>query len=459
MTATVLAYVGVIVLGLLSMQDYRDKVVKQGKVGLYYLLMMMFMALNIIIYLVICSQTLDVGLTQLFLAEEQKLPLDKQAFPLVLALAYFGIGTVTIPLGGKAVSFYALLLKLFQGMYRPEGVDIDPIREEINSLNQESDRLENAIRQFNETAACADRHWNIVADKWKDLEEDKRTLESQNAAFQDIQRVLSNTHVSKSDLARVVNDLEERRGQITKDVNKRLRSHVWSLALANEKNPAALQHLLREIGLELPHVPKTPHALPQCRAVVCSLFGGFILAGILGFMVPSSARRADPILSIVPVMISLGIFSIPFSYIARLKRDDYHWAIIFGGIAGVAGYTAFALSSNLLGRVGWYTITEFSTLVRIFANGAILGASQALFNHVFRFYIYPSIRSSIRSSTWSHVWGYLSIAILGAVLWVAVTGLTSFSLFRNFPIIAVSGALIAVIASFSANVFYEEPAS
>ena len=459
MTTTILAYVGVIVLGLLSVQDYRDKVIKQGKAGLYYLCMLLFGALNVIIYLVICSQAMGIDLAQLFLARASNLAVDKQAFPVILALAYFGVGTVSIPLGDKVISIYGLLLKLFQGMYRPEGVDIDPIRERISSLNEQSDRLESAIKHFNETATTADRHWNTLAERWCDLEEDKRSLEAQNDAFIAVQQILSGTHVSKADIVRLVKELDGRRGRITNEINERLRSHVCSLATANEKNPAALHNLLREIGLGLPEVPPPSHKLPLCRAIVCSLFGGFILAGIMGLMGSSSARHVEPILTIVPVMFSLGIFSIPFSYIATLKQSDYHWAIVLGGVAGVLGYGAFAVSRYLLDSSGHYDIGQPSTIMKIFANGAILGASQALFNHVFRFYIYPRIRSRVPDPIWNHVWGYLLMALLGALLWNVITSLTSFSLSQNFGIIAVSGALIAVIASFSASVFYREPAS
>jgi hypothetical protein len=459
MTTTVLAYVGIIVLGLLSIQDYHDKVVKQGKVGLYYLCMLLFVALNIIIYLVICSQTMGVDFAQLFLARARNVAVDKQAFPLILALAYFGVGTVNIPLGDKVVSIYGLLLKLFQGMYRPEGVDIDPIRERINSLNEQSDRLETAIKHFNETATAAEHRWNAIDEKWRDLEEDKRSLEAQNDAFVAVQQILSGTRLSKADIARLVKELDERRGRIMNEINERLRNHVCSLATANEKDPIALQNLLKEIGLRLPEVPPPSHKLPLCRAIVCSLFGGFILAGILGLMGTSHGRHAEPILTIVPVMLSLGIFSIPFSYIATLKQNDYHWAIVLGGVAGILGYGAFAVSTYLLGALGHYDVRETSTIVRIVANGAILGASQALFNHVFRFSIYPRIRNMVPDPIWNHVWGYLSMAVLGALLWNVITSLTSFSLSQNFGIIAVTGALIAVIASFSASVFYKEPAS
>ena len=220
MITTVFVYVGMLLLTLLAIQDFRSKINRRGHVSQYYACLSLFVALNMLIYVGICALLLQMTYIQLLGGQvSETLPLDKKALPLVLAFAYFGVGSVNIPIGDKVVSFYGSMLKLFQGMYKPNNINLDPIKKEIHRLNTQSDLLREAIESFNDTGQA--RGWSILSDKWQELAQDRQALEGHSKSLKLVQAELSNTN--PLDVGKISNWLDEKIGEITHDINNKLK--------------------------------------------------------------------------------------------------------------------------------------------------------------------------------------------------------------------------------------------
>ena len=100
-TMNIALYVGGFLLLLLSIQDFQSKIYKRGKIGQYYTCMSLFVVFNLIIYIWLCNLLSGVGFRELVVGQgTEGLSADKKALPILLAFAYFGVGSVDIPFGG-----------------------------------------------------------------------------------------------------------------------------------------------------------------------------------------------------------------------------------------------------------------------------------------------------------------------------------------------------------------------
>jgi hypothetical protein len=133
-------------------------------------------------------------------------------------------------------------------MYKPEDINIDPIKKDIHSLDAQSDQLREAIESFNESGQV--HGWNILSEKWEDLTQDRQALEGHSQSLRLVQEELE-----KSDPVQISKTnkwLDDKISQITRDINTKLRRYIFTLVEANDKNALALQSLLSGIGLKLP---------------------------------------------------------------------------------------------------------------------------------------------------------------------------------------------------------------
>jgi hypothetical protein len=440
-TMTITLYVGALLLLLLSIQDFRSKISKRGKMVQYFTYMSLFVLFNLIMYILFCTLLSGVGCFELLVgqvAENKKnLELDKQVLPILLAFAYFGVGSVDIPLGGKAVSFYGALLKLFQGMYKPEEIDIDPIATKIKQLNTQSDQLREAVESFNDAGQA--HGWVILADKWKDLTEDRQALEAHIENLRLIQDELCGE--KPVDTHKINNRLGEKLAKITEEINKKLKDHINSLVEANAENALALKRLLSAIGLELPRsAVRVRSSVHLSRAIVFSIFGGAFLSPVLAYIqkIPQNPHH------IWCWMIALGVFGAIFSFIARVPKNSLHLALVLGAVAGAAGQLVLVFVGIAFG-VSRLQISGLPAWLPKVVYGVIFGAFLGLIVYAFRYVIRPKLSSCGLC--------YLLIAIAGAVVFITLGAV----IFPEHSIVLflILGAFVAIVAAFITNIFHE----
>lgn len=442
MTTTIFVYVGLLLLSLLSLQDFRTKISKRGRIVQYYSCLSLFILLNLTIYVGVCALLLQVSFWHVLIGQgTENLPFDKRILPLVLAFAYFGIGSVSIPVGDKVVSFYGSLLKLFQGMYKPEDINIDPIKKDIHSLDAQSDQLREAIESFNESGQV--HGWNILSDKWEDLTQDRQALEGHSQSLRLVQEELE-----KSDpvqISKINKWLDDKISQIMRDINTKLRRHIFTLVKANDKNALALQSLLSGIGLKLPEPPVPRHSnIAFCRAIVFSFFGGALLGAVL-----SSWSNRTPSHEILAWMLALGVFGTIFSAVSRLAKNLGFWALSIGAAAGATGQLTLHLVRIVFGD--WkYSLTDIKVWLPGIVIGAVFGACLGALTHGFRYYVRPVLSSCCKC--------YILMAVSGAVIFVAlgaIMGFVTVSDMGRLTFFALLGSSVAVLIAIVTNIFHE----
>lgn len=440
MTTTIFLYVGLLLISLLSIRDFQTKISKRGKFGQYYFCLSLFILVNLTIYVGVCGLLLQVSFWQVFIGQgTNNLPFEKRVLPLVLAFAYFGIGSASIPVGDKVVSFYGYLLRLFQGIYKPEDINIDPIKKEIQSLDTQSDQLREAIENFNESGQV--HGWNILSDKWEDLAQDRQALEDHSQSLRHVQEELEKPDPGQ--ISKINKLLDDKISQITRDINTKLRRHIYSLVEANDKNSLALQSLLTNIGLKLPKPPVRRHSnVAFCRAIVFSFFGGSLLGAVL-----SNWNNRTPSHGILAWMLALGLFGTIFSAVSRLAKSLGFWALAIGAAAGVAGQ----LSLHLVGIVFRESHTNFLDWLPKIVIGAFFGACLGALIHGFRYYVRPVVPSCCKC--------YILMAVSGAVIFVALGAIMGFvtesSILERITFFALLGSSVSVLLAIVTNIFHE----
>jgi len=439
-TMTITLYVGALLLLLLSIQDFRSKISKRGRVGQYYTCMSLFVVFNLIIYMLLCTLLSGVGYLELLVGQvkgAEGLPPDKQALPILLAFAYFGVGSVDIPLGGKVVSLYGSLLKLFQGMYKPEEIDIDPIAAKIKQLKTQSDQLREAVESFNNAGQT--HKWNVLEDKWKYLTEDRKALEAHIESLRLVQDELCGE--KPLDTRKINNRLGEKLAKITEEINKKLKDHIKALVEANAENALALKRLLSAIGLELPlSAVRARSSVHLSRAIVFSLFGGALLSPVLTYLRNSPPEPHQ----ILRWMLTLGVFGAIFSFVARVPKNTLHWAIVLGAMAGAAGQLVLVLVGIAFDE-SKFLLSGLPKWLPNNVYGVVFGAFVGLIAHVFHYVVRPKVSNCVLC--------YLLMAIAGAVVFLALGAV----MFPDQPnkLFIVLGAFVAIVAAFITNIFHE----
>ncbi len=99
-------------------------------------------------------------------------------------------------------------------MYKPEEIDIDPIKSKIRQLETASDQLREAVESFNDAGRA--HGWNILADNWQDLTQEHQALEAHIESLRLVQDELSGE--GPVDTRKINTRLGEKLGKITEEI-------------------------------------------------------------------------------------------------------------------------------------------------------------------------------------------------------------------------------------------------
>lgn len=447
MNTTILFYIGVVILGLLSIQDFRDKVVRRGFTLQYYTCAVLFISFNVLIYMVICSYAMNLSYDKLLLGGENTGDVKLQLLPIGLAFASFGLGSANIPWGNKAVSVYGLLLGVFQGMFRIKEVDLVPIQQEIKSLDKESTQLVEVVDNFVEEGQSS--KWDTLKEQWQDMTQEKEDTEKHIDSLTEVREKLNEDDLTDEKKAKISEWANARINQMAKEINNKLRKHIANLVVANNKNQAALDKLLTSIGVPMPVVPSKRSAISIDRALVISLFAGLLLGTFLSGTVEIVEDVPKYMLS---WMLGVGLFGGLLSLTGRLRnKSDFCWSLALGGVAGAVGLMGFAVARIALG-LSYGDISELKNILDLLPQliiGALFGACIGLLLHIFRYYVRPRLKSRFAC--------YISIAMAGALLFIILglifTGENGDSLINRIMLLSIVGFSVAITVALVTNIF------
>ncbi|MRR14806.1 hypothetical protein EG833_05135, partial [archaeon] len=276
MVATVIFYLGALILILLSLLDFRKKVNKGKGAAPYYTSMGLFIFINLVIYSMLCFSVMKLSPRSLLLAFANGTgDAEKDFFPLFAALAYFGIGSLNIPLGDRVIGFYSFILELFQGIFRLKFIDLVSIQDDIDAMKRETEQLENDIDSF--AAAGKSLGWNVLDEEWDDLKHDKDAAEVHIESLNSIREELGSGDITPDKAERMSAQLGTKVSQMTEETNRKLRKHFKALVIANSDNYSAIKSIMDLIGKTIPPDSGNLSAVSMNRALAFSIVAGAVI--------------------------------------------------------------------------------------------------------------------------------------------------------------------------------------
>jgi len=447
----ILYYVGIILLSLLSIKDFSEKIIRVKRSSFqYYVCMVLFILINITIYTGICSVAMDVNLLQLLSIKNissQDIS-DKLLWPVVIAFAYFGLGTASIPMGNKAISFYGALLGLFQGMFSLKGIDINPIEKEIARLQKETKQLSIAVDEF--LSIGKEKDWKTLNDQWNDLKEDNLILEEHVDELRKASKNLEADDISAdSKVEKMKGWLGNKINKMSLEINTKIRNHIVRLVRANNENQEALENILSKIGLSIPNSgSEENYKISLCRAAVFSIFIGIFLGAVSHNLTVQSPDI--PICCHMLVWgLGVGLFGFIFSTNAYLNEKQGYWALVLGGLAGAIGHLSIKVMKIELGIIqtsdSWSYIISWSPQILI---GLIYGSALGFITHLFRY----KLQAMIGNFLLCHVIFAMVSAIIFIVIGLVV-GVVDFGKPLSVAFLAIIGAAVATMAAIIMDLF------
>ena len=447
MNTTILFYIGAVILGLLCLQDFRDKVVKRGFTLQYYTCEVLFISFNILIYTVICSYAMKLKCIDLLLGGGNTSEEQLQIMPIGLAFASYGLGSANFPWGNKLISVYGLLLGVFQGMFRIKEVDLAPIKQEIISLHKESTQLVEVVENFVEIGQ--DKKWEILKEQWQDMIQEKKDTEKHIDSLKKVYQQLNEDDLTDEKKRSINEWLDTRIGQMAKEVNTKLRKHIAKLVTVNNTNQEALNKLLTTIGIDIPVVASKKSIVSINRALVISLFTGLLLGVFLSGTIEAGTDVSKNMLS---WMIGVGLFGGLFSLIGSLKNKNEPCSYLaLGGLAGAVGMTGLAATRISLGLSfgDINTWEQFPTLLPKFTIGALFGASIGGILYIFRSHVLPRLKHCFVC----YISFVVAVTLLFIILGLMFPHENADSLISTIMLYGIIGFSVAITVVLATNIF------
>lgn len=370
---TALFYAGLILLMLLSMKDFNDRINKRSPSYAYYSSLGLFLIINSIVFSMVCAYALSVDVSALLLNKYLDKLNEKSFLPLLLAFAYYGAGTTSIPLAGKAVSIYGTSLEIFQNLFSLDDMDLDRIKHHVKKLNTETTSFYEFIEDFNDVGL--EKKWDLLFSQWKDIKEDKILIEEHVRSLTTIREELEEvgTFPRKN---KVMMWISEKIDDISVRLRDKLKRHVVHLISANAGNEEALHKILSAFDIPIPYRNNGTSKVAVCmsRAGIISFFMGTFIA-----VYKAETLHEPAYYYMLPWMFSLGAFGAIFSLITTIdkKNGGYYGALAVGGIAGVIGQALLTGAELVLLAREDFEVEKLS-------YGFCFGAALGLLIHFFK---------------------------------------------------------------------------
>ena len=170
---------GAILLVWVLYADYSKRVIKPVNAAKYYFAYVVFCAINIFLYLGLCSFMLGIDpFTALFQPEtmvRKEFDPVQVANPLVIALMYHATGMLKFKVGGAEVDIYQRLLGAFEGIFALEYAELRDLQSAIEQAQAELHGIKGKISQLHQIGA--QKGWSELKGRWAEIESDLAVLE------------------------------------------------------------------------------------------------------------------------------------------------------------------------------------------------------------------------------------------------------------------------------------------
>jgi hypothetical protein len=364
---------GTILLVWVLYGDFRRRIIKPVNAFKYYVAYTVFCAINVFLYLGLCSFMLGVdpvtALVQPDTISHVTFDAVQIVNPLIIAVMYHATGMLKFKVGNAEIDIYQRLLGAFEGIFALEYTEMSELQQAIEQAQTELDDIKQTISQLHQIGD--QKGWVELKSRWAEIKNDQAVLQAQVEYLEEVQRKLQ----QPSQIDAIRNDIKARIRNLQDTQMDKLKRYLFEYTMKYMKSEAAIIKLIQDIGGEIRPQARSGNLVAR-TVVMCGMFG-LLFGPIFAHFEHENILRHSWY-----GFIALGTFGLIFSSIRNAGRnfqDALVRAVLSGGAAGLAANAVWML----LRCLDHTQVCDFDFLRLLFGLefGVVLGMVIYLFRN------------------------------------------------------------------------------
>jgi hypothetical protein len=433
---------GVIVLGLLCWNDFKQRILRPKSNFRYYTVLGLFLLVNLTIYLGLFLLILGKSPLTLFVYPSEESPQgDLGLFqPILIAILYFGAGAATFKFGNVEISLYRKMLDIFEGIFKISPTTYEEIRQTIYKTTAECESLECMISNFQTDPRF--KSWDKLEHKWEDIRDDatmiNNHIEELSSIHKDLQKPVSHTRLDE-----IKKDIEIKIKDSRQKVINKYKRYIYEFIVTNLKNEREIEKLLKNLFSIAPEEPPRQKANVVYRSLVFSFLFGLLIGPFLS-IIGGSKKNLEA--SSWRWIFSLSVFGLLFSLIRKTKKgfQDLLNVIAIGALAGLLGSLAYMASS-----LGAEITADLQRVYSMLLRGVTFGAFSALVLYLFKWHVQSRISWLLAKYIGVGISGGLTFCLLSLLYFKNIS-------LKGLGLIGSLGFVVLLAMAFALDLFSNE---
>ncbi len=443
--AKISTYLGLFIIVFLSIADFTKKLRKSKSLWRYYIAMIVFLTVNITVYLMLTMVALQQSpLTVLIGNVKLTGSYVNDILPLLIAVIYFGAGAGSFRLGNKEFQLHRILLEKLQGMFNTRLIKTEDITYEVS----ESQYLYEKLRGKSEGVqlSATTNQWDVLQDKWDDYVDDEELLNKQVTYLDNLKDKLKAIKgrldidsATFKEIIVVISNVRERIDNIRKILTKKLQKYLVAFAFANFRDDKTLEDFLIDIEVLRPAEEHVPTSQILTRSLVVGFMFGLLFGPIFG-LIQNKDVLVYSWLGAFCLMIFTGFIS------KAVTTNNFIKSVILGAVGGYFAHLSWILaarhseyisfSTGMLPQINWD-----SELWMKPAIGLSFGIMTSLLLFAFKYKVPPKFTRSYK--------GYILVALAGLLFYPGLYILLNIREFDHITALLVACVGIVVMSAMS----------
>jgi hypothetical protein len=438
---------GILVIVLLSCDDFRKNVRRFISRWRYYFAGSIFVTINLFVYLVVTYAFIQETPTDIIYKDIiiQGNYLD-MLMPLLLAFAYFGAGAGTFRFGSKEIQLSKKLREILEGLFNSKPLEPSDVNYAEKETEQLYAKLLKSIEKVD--AVAKEKKWGELGSKWEDFKEDEAVLNEQMIFLKGINKKLVQIHTDLDNvlpaaekLTEAMQEIHDRIGNILIRLTKKAQKLLVAFAFKYYKDEAKLEQYL--IGIEVLNpdkgqLPNIPNIIN--RSLILGFMFGLLFGPLYGII-----RNEDVIYYCWRGAFALTLFTGCISY--GVHSGSWMRSVLVSSMGGFGAHLLW----NLIDKKNLNLLTQHSfdwimkpELFEESIVGLSFGITTALILFALKFHLRAKVPSKSMLYTLSMLSGALSYPLLYLAFSSQNVQSTPLFLVAGIGAIAMSSLAIAV---------------
>jgi hypothetical protein len=447
---------GLIIIIIFSVGDFIKKLRKSKSLWRYYFAMIVFLAVNITVYLVLTLVALQQSPLTLLIGNVRVTGSYVNAvLPLVIAVIYFGAGAGSFRLGNKEIQLHNKLLETLQGMFNTRLIKTEDVTYEVSDSQSLYEKLRDKAEGIQISASA--NQWDVLQAKWDDYVDDEELLNKQVTYLDNlkdklevIKGRLDIDSATFKEIMEVIRNVRKRIDTIRKILAKKLRKYLVAFAFANFRDDKTLEKFLIDIEVLQPGEEQAPTSRILTRGLVMGFIFGLLFGPIFG-----AIKHKDELVYSWVGAFCLMIFT---GFISKaVTTSNFIKSVILGAVGGYIAHLAWILASHdkyisfsagMLPQINW----DADLLMKP-GVGLFFGIVTSLLLFAFKYKVPQKFTTSYK--------GYILVALSGLIFYPSLYILLSIGKFNQITVLLVAcvGVVVMSAMSLATNVVRPVPKS